>query len=167
MANISNYNSTIFPAIAVGNDVELATAQYKTLSTDDKLGLLWIAYTEIGRSITPAAPGAARLELAAGLLDQIKQMSYDEQLQTMRDLVEKRNTPVTRAYGVFTTNTKLGFWYVLAQLMDQKIVVPVPAGYQLSRDAKKAFETITLLEMSQQITVLRNAAAEMGVDPLF
>jgi hypothetical protein len=160
-------NSSIFPALAVGNDVQLATAQYKALSTDDKLGLLWIAYTEIGRSITPAAPGAARLELAAGLLEQVKQMSHQDQLQFMRDLVERKNTAETRAYGVFTTNTKLGFWYVLAQLMEQEVVVPVPAGYQLSRDAQKAFETIALLEMSQQITFLRNAAAAMGVDPLF
>jgi hypothetical protein len=166
MVYTTNLNSTIFPAIAVGNDVELATAQYKALSTDDKLGLLWIAYTEIGRSITPAAPGAARLELAAGLIEQIKQMSYDEQLQAMRDLVERKSTPVTRAYGVFTTNTKLGFWYVLAQLMEEEVVVPVPNGYKLSRDAQKALDTISRLEMGQQITVLRNAAAAMGVDPL-
>ena len=33
-------------------DVNSVTEQFQSLSTDDKLGLLWVAYTEIGRSIT-------------------------------------------------------------------------------------------------------------------
>ena len=69
-------------------DVNSVTEQFQSLSTDDKLGLLWVAYTEIGRSITPAAPGAARLQFAEGLLNQFKNMSQDEQLQAMRDLVQ-------------------------------------------------------------------------------
>ncbi|MGK7914870.1 MAG: orange carotenoid protein N-terminal domain-containing protein, partial [Prochloraceae cyanobacterium] len=56
--------------------VPATIALFKRLSVDDQLGLLWFAYTEIGRSITPAAPGAARLQFAEGLLNQIKQMSH-------------------------------------------------------------------------------------------
>jgi hypothetical protein len=58
---------------------------FKGLSIDEQLGLLWFAYTEIGRSITPAATGAARLQFAEGLLNQFKQMSHQEQLEAMRD----------------------------------------------------------------------------------
>ncbi|HEY9711084.1 MAG TPA: orange carotenoid protein N-terminal domain-containing protein, partial [Oculatellaceae cyanobacterium] len=126
----------------------------------------WFAYTEIGRSITPAAPGAARLQLAEGLLNQIKQMSHAEQLQVMRDLTTNANTQISRSYGLLSVNTQLAFWYQLAELMKDGFVVPVPAGYRMSRDAEKAFETLQQLDFGQQITVLRNAVVDMGVDPL-
>ncbi|MGK7930200.1 MAG: orange carotenoid protein N-terminal domain-containing protein [Microcystaceae cyanobacterium] len=148
------------------NGVAGVTEQIKRLSTDDQLGLLWFAYTEIGRSITPAAPGAARLQFAEGLLNQVRAMSADEQLTFMRHLVDKVNTPQTRSYGILTTNTKLAFWYKLAELMEQGEVIPVPQGYTLSQDASLTLAAVQGLEFNQQITVLRKAVVDMGVDPL-
>jgi hypothetical protein len=147
-------------------DVTSVTAQFQSLSTDDKLGLLWVAYTEIGRSITPAAPGAARLQFAEGIINEIKNMSQDEQLQLMRDLTNKISTPITRAYGVLTNNTKLAFWYQLAELMEAGVVIPVPPYYQLSQEANATLVALQSLDFNQQITVLRNAVCDMGVDPL-
>ncbi len=138
---------------------------FKRLSVDDQLGLLWFAYTEIGRSITPAAPGAARLQFAQGLLDQIKQMSHQEQLEAMRNLARKINTPVSRSYGVLTNNTKLAFWYKLAEFMEEGTVVPVPAYYKMSTEAQNLLAAIQNLDFSQQITVLRKIVADMGIDP--
>jgi hypothetical protein len=146
--------------------VPTTTAQFKRLSVDDQLGLLWFAYTEIGRSITPAAPGAARLQLAEGLLDRIKQMSHDEQLKVMRDLAIGANTQIGRSYGILSVNTKLAFWYQLAEMMKAGTVVPVPTGYRMSRDAEIVLQNIQRLDFGQQITVLRNAVADMGIDPL-
>ncbi len=147
-------------------DVTSVTKQFQSLSTDDKLGLLWVAYTEIGHSITPAAPGAARLQFAEGLINQIKQMSQDEQLQAMRDIANKVSTPITRSYGVLTNNTKLAFWYQLAELMRIGYVIPVPSYYQLSQQASQTLVAIQSLSFNEQITVLRNAVCDMGVDPL-
>ena len=103
--------------------------------------MLWYAYTEMGRSITPAATGAARLQLAEGLLNQIKQMSHPEQLEVMRDLAAQKNSSISRAYGILSVNTKLAFWYELSELMVKGFVIPVPAGYQLSRDGSRVLET--------------------------
>jgi hypothetical protein len=138
---------------------------FKALSVDDQLAVLWYAYTEMGRSITPAATGAARLQLAEGLLNQIQQMPHAEQLEVMRDLAAQRNTPVSRSYGIFSVNTKLAFWYELSELMAKGLVVPVPAGYQLSRDGSQVLETLKELDFGQQITVLRKVVSDMGVDP--
>ncbi len=146
--------------------VAIATESFKRLKIDDQLGVLWFAYTEMGKSITPAAPGAARLQLAEGLLTQIKEMSKEEQLQAMRDLAAKNNTQICRSYGVLSANTKLAFWYELAELMSKGIVIPVPVGYQLPQDGLQALATIRELDFGQQITVLRNAVVDMGVDPL-
>ena len=145
--------------------VPATIALFKRLKVDDQLGLLWFAYTEIGRSITPAAPGAARLQFAEGLLNQIKQMSHQEQLQVMRDLINKVKNPISRAYGVLTNNTKLAFWYKLAELMEEGVVVPVPPSYQMSTQAQNLLAALQNLEFSQQITVLRKVVADMGVDP--
>lgn len=139
---------------------------FKRLSVDDQLALLWYVYTEMGRSITPAATGAARLQFAAGLLEQIKQMSPEQQLTVMRDLAAQRNTSISRAYGILSANTKLAFWYELSELMVQGFVVPMPPGYKPTRDVIEMLETIKQLDFSQQITLLRKIATDMGVDPL-
>ncbi|MEE3715841.1 orange carotenoid protein N-terminal domain-containing protein [Tumidithrix elongata RA019] len=148
------------------NEVSTVSKLFKQLSADDQLAILWYAYTECGKSITPAAPGAARLQLAAGLIEKVKTMTYTEQLQFMRDLVNRVDTPDTRAYGVLSVNTKLGFWYVLAELMTQGIVVPVPSNYQMSQDVQRLLGTISSLDFGQQITILRSAVVAMGYDPL-
>ena len=158
--------SNLFSSDQLANAVPATTAQIKRLGVDDQLALLWFAYTEMGRSITPAAPGAARLQLAEGLLNRIKQMSHEEQLQAMRDLATNANTQISRSYGILSVNTKLAFWYQLAELMNDGFVVPVPPSYQMTRDAEKVFETLKQLDFGQQITVLRNAVVDMGVDPL-
>lgn len=149
-----------------GESVGSAISVFKALNVDEQLAVLWFAYTEMGRSITPAATGAARLQLAEGLLNQIKQMTQDEQLEAMRDLVGQRNTAVSRSYGVLSANTKLAFWYELSELMVKGLVVPVPAGYKLSRDGSQVLAALQELDFGQQITVLRTIVSDMGVDPL-
>jgi len=168
------YTNTFTPGVipnpysgnAPGSAIAATTAQFNRLSTDDKLALLWFAYTEIGKSITPAAPGAARLQLAEGLLQQIQAMSHADQLRVMSDLVENVNTPISRSYGVLSINTKLAFWYQLGEFMRQGTVVPVPVGYKASSEVTRVLGEVAALDYGQQITFLRNAVVNMGVDPL-
>lgn len=162
----TNFSNAFASSNQLANAVPATTALFKRLNIDDQLAVLWYVYTECGRSITPAAPGAARLQLAEGLLNQIKQMPHAEQLEVMRDLAAKRNSQISRSYGILSPNTKLAFWYQLAELMVQGFVVSMPPGYQLSRDAEKVLEAIKQLDFGQQITVLRNTAIDMGIDPL-
>jgi hypothetical protein len=143
-----------------------AIAAFKGLTIDEQLGLLWVLYENMGRSITPAAPGAARLQFAAGLLADVKAMPHQDQLQFMRDLAAKKNTSLTRSYGVLTNNTKLAFWFQLAEAMRTGEVIPVPSFYKLSQAALNVFGQISRLEFNQQITVLRQAVVDMGVDPI-
>jgi len=143
-----------------------AIATFQQLSTDEQLGLLWVIYDNMGGAITPAAPGAARLQFAAGLLQDVKAMPHQDQLQFMRDLVNRVSTEHTRAYGVLSNNNKLAFWYQLAEWMRTGEVIPVPSFYKLSDRALDLFGQISTLEFGQQITVLRQVVVNMGVDPL-
>jgi len=96
----------------------------------------------------------------------VANLDYEEQLQFMRDLVAGVNTPLTRSYGMLTSNNKLAFWYQLAQWMRSREVVPVPEGYQLSVVATAVLNQVVTLEFNQQIAVLRLIVGKMGVDPL-
>ena len=159
--NAINQSTNVFDAVAN------AQAAFNTLSTDEKLGLLWVIYENLGGAMTPVATGAARAEFIAGLLAEVSSLSHEQQLQFMRDLVNKVSTPLTRAYGVFSNNNKLAFWYQLAEGMTTGEIVPVPNYYSLPNAAANVFNQIAQLEFGQQITLLRKAVVAMGIDPLF
>ena len=155
---------TIFSSTQVPSPIPATIALFEQLNVDDQLALLWYAYTEMGRTITPAAPGAARLQFAEGMLNQIKQMPEADQMQVMRELASHADTPISRSYGYFSVNTKLAFWYELGELMKKGLVAPVPTGYQMSRGVEAVLEAIKKLDPGQQITVLRNTVVDMGFD---
>ena len=101
------------------------TQKYQNLNTNEKLVLLWGIYSELGQSIVPESVSRSRLQLTEGTIDQIRQMSHQEQLQVIRDLVNKVSNPLTRAYATLSVNTKLFFWYALAELVSQDESLPV------------------------------------------
>ncbi|MDJ0776083.1 MAG: orange carotenoid protein N-terminal domain-containing protein [Mastigocoleus sp. MO_167.B18] len=157
--NLSSYSTQ------AGDVVENVIAVFKSLSVDEQLAVLWFTYNEMGCSITPVATGSARLKFAIGLINQIKLMSHEEQLQAMRDLAAQKNTQISRSYGVLSPNTKLAFWYELSELIVKGVVIPIPTGYQLSLKGKEVIETLKQLDFAQQITLLRKVVIDMGVDP--
>jgi len=140
---------------------------FQNLETDQQLALFWYIYKEMGSSITPAAPGASTVSptIAEGLLNQVLELSHEEQLQLQRDLIERKNSLIAREYGAMGDTTKLLFWYRLSQEMDNNRVVPFPANYELSEQAQQVFEQIKQLDFGQQITVFRDYVAPMGADP--
>ena len=81
-------------------------------------------------------------------------------------MVNKVNNPLTRAYGVFTNNNKLAFWYQLAEGMTTGEIIPVPDNYKLSNAGLVVFSKITTLEFGQQRTLLRKFVMDMGIGPL-
>jgi len=139
---------------------------WQQLNVDEQLGLFWFIYKEIGKSITPAAPGAstASSEIAEGLFNQVKELSHQQQLQIQRDLINKVDTQISRQYGSLGDTTKVLFWYLLAQGMDNGTVIPVPGDYQLSSGSQALFSRIQALPFEQQITLFRDYVAPMGAE---
>lgn len=101
------------------------------------------------------APGAstASSEIAEGLFNQVKELSHEQQLQIQRDLINKVDTQISRQYGSLGDTTKVLFWYLLAQGMDNGTVIPVPGDYQLSSGSQALFSRIQALPFEQQITL--------------
>jgi hypothetical protein len=139
-------------------------ADIQSLSVDDQLGLLWFVYTEMGKSITPAAPGASGSDIAQGLFDRVKELPYEEQLQVMRDIASKNNTEISRIYGSLSPETKLAFWYFLAVGMDEGTIIPMPPDYQLPEAGKVLLGELQNMDFQQQIDFLRGTVLEMGAE---
>jgi hypothetical protein len=137
---------------------------FKGLSVDDQLGLLWFVYTKIGSSVTPAAPGAAGSEIAQGLFNQVKELSHEEQLQVQREIVSNADTLISREYGSLSPETKLAFWYFLAQGMENGTIIPVPPDYELPQEGKDLLARIESMDFQQQIDFLRGAVLPMGAE---
>ena len=154
----------IFPETRSADVVPALTARYRLLSAEDQLALIWFAYLEMGKSITIAAPGAARMQFAEPVLNRIRAMNFAEQSQVMVDLANHTNTEIGRWYASWSVNIKLGFWYELGVWMEQGIVAPIPEGYQLSANAAAVLSSLKTIDKGQQITVLRNFVVDMGYD---
>ncbi|MBW4419123.1 MAG: orange carotenoid-binding protein [Myxacorys californica WJT36-NPBG1] len=156
---------SIFPNTLSADAVPALTARFNQLSAEDQLAWTWFAFLEMGKTITIAAPGAASMQFAEGVLEQVKTMSFPEQTQVMCDLANHADTPICRTYAAWSPNIKLGFWYQLGQWMEQGVVAPIPAGYQLSANASAVLQSLREMDQGQQITVLRNSVVDMGFDP--
>jgi Orange carotenoid protein, N-terminal/Nuclear transport factor 2 (NTF2) domain len=154
----------IFPNTLSADAVPATLARFNQLSAEDQLALIWFAYLEMGKTITIAAPGAASMILAEGTMNEIKQMSPQQQTQIMCDLANRADTPICRTYAIWSPNIKLGFWYQLGQWMDDGTVAPIPEGYKLSANAASVLQAVRGLESGQQITVLRNMVVDLGYD---
>lgn len=141
--------------------------EFQKLSVDDQLALFWFIYTEMGESITPAAPGASTVspEIAEGLFNQVKELSHEEQLQLQRDLISGADTQHTREYGSLGDTTKLLFWYRLAQGMESATIVPMPPDYKMPSEGEELLNKIKELEFNQQITLFRDYVSPMGAEP--
>ena len=150
------------------NDPEIkqAVQSFQSLEVDDQLALFYFIYKEMGKSITPAAPGAstAGTDIAEGLFNQVKEKSHEEQLQLQRDLINNADNEYTRMYGSMSETTKLLFWYRLSQGMDSGEIIPMPSDYQISAQAEELFGKIKEMEFQKQITLFRDYVGPMGAE---
>ncbi len=139
---------------------------FQGLDVDEQLALFWFIYKEMGKSITPAAPGASTVspQIAEGLFNQVKTLSHEEQLQLQRDLITGADNQLTREYGSLSDTTKLLFWYLLAQGMENATIIPMPANYQLSSQADELLKKIKEIPFEQQITLFRDYVSPMGAE---
>lgn len=136
-------------------------AIYDALPVDDKLALLYYVYEAMGDAVTPAAPNAADQQLAQPVAESLVKLSASQQLDAMRSVVLGDDTPIARQYGGLSANNQLLVWYGWAREMGNT-VVDLPAGYQASAAVNQALAKIKSLDFQEQISLLREAATQMG-----
>ncbi|WP_341527829.1 orange carotenoid protein N-terminal domain-containing protein [Nostoc sp. UHCC 0302] len=130
---------------------------FRNISIDNQLALLWYLYIKMGGSARPENPEGTAPDTSEGLFNKVKEKSHEEQLQIMRDLLKPSSTDIRREYDSLSNNTKLAFWYRLAQGMENTTIVPVPSDYQLSAQAKELLSMLESIDFELQYTFLRDA----------
>lgn len=135
--------------------------QFDNLSTDEKLAALYFIYEKMGDSVTPAAPNAAEPNLAPMLLTDFFELSDDEQLEIMRDIINCEDTEYSRAYGALKENNQLMVWFFWAEEMGDR-VVDLPRNYQPTPAIEEMVVATEDLGFEEQISVLRELAGNMG-----
>lgn len=139
-----------------------AIEAYDKLDTDGKLAFLYYVYEKMGNSITPAAPAAAEPELAPILLgESFHNLSHDDQLSVMRDIVNGADSECSRSYGALRENNQLVVWYAWAQGMGNS-VVGMPEGHSASEAITNVLSQVEKIDFDQQISLLREIAGTMG-----
>jgi hypothetical protein len=143
----------------MGKVVENRISQLKSLSGDDQLAVLWFLYTDLVKEKiepTPEREGE-NLGEANSLIDSIKGMSKDDQLQVQKDILAGSDREEFNTYKSYTSNQRLFFWYQLAAEMEKGSVVEFPSDYQLSSEGKELLDSLKTIGFDQQLTFLRDA----------
>ena len=133
--------------------------QLKSLSSDDQLAVLWFAYKDLVKgSVTPEPEREGEnLGQANSLIDKIKGMSKDDQLQVQKDILGGSDREEFNTYKSYSSNQRLFFWYQLAAEMEQGSVVEFPSDYQLSGEGKELLDNLKTVGFDQQLAFIRNA----------
>ena len=146
---------------ALSQETQKVVDAFEAFGTDEKLALLYFIYEKMGDSITPAAPYATDPQLAPKLLGDFYQLSEQDQLAIMREIVNREDTEYSRAYGTLKENNQLMVWYAWAQAMGDT-VVGMPQNYQAAQAIKDALSQIEGQSFDEQISILRTVASNMG-----
>lgn len=149
----------------VSENTNQLSESFRQFGVDEQLAVFWFVYKKMGTSVTIAAPGSAESAISGGLYDQVKGKSQEEQLQIQRDILNGVSNEITREYGSMSANSKLAFWYFLAQGMDEGVIVPFPEDYQLSGAGEQWLASLENEEFQQQITILRAIVDSPSIAP--
>ncbi|MBW4470582.1 MAG: hypothetical protein KME45_09275 [Stenomitos rutilans HA7619-LM2] len=138
---------------------------FKQLSVDDQLAVLWYVYGFICSESGMKEPDGTAPDSPDELFGKAKGLSQDEQLQLMRDILKGTDTGTAREYQALTNNTKLAFWYQLAQGMERSEIIQAPSDYQPSSAVQSLVSVLKPIGFEQQFVFLRDALLSDGGTP--
>ena len=134
-------------------------SQLSSLKDDDKLAVLWYLYKDIIKDKVTPEPEREGEELGNtnSLIENIKGMSKDDQLQIQKDILTGSDREEFNTYKSYTSNQRLFFWYQLAAEMEKGSVVEFPNDYQLSSEGKDLLKSLETIGFNQQLAFIRDA----------
>ncbi|MGF1481699.1 MAG: orange carotenoid protein N-terminal domain-containing protein [Cyanophyceae cyanobacterium] len=138
-----------------------AVEMFSGFDTDTKLALLWYGYLDLKEQLSPADAESAEVT-ANAVFDNIKAMSKEEQLQAQRDIVNRANTDISRAYGSLSSSAQIDMWLKLAQAMEAESVINVPDDYELPDNTNDFVAMMKELEFEERINFTRSVVVNMG-----
>ncbi|WP_066381867.1 MULTISPECIES: orange carotenoid protein N-terminal domain-containing protein [unclassified Anabaena] len=160
------------------NPVEQAVSNFKNLDIDDRLVVFGSVFGKVVETISTSEIDKLPTQKAAELVAQIQQLSPEEQLYALRDLLPaSRNdqdevmldphpskamvelaqggsTIPTGEYGAMNAEGKLAFWYFLGQRLGST-VIDIPRDYKPSNQATELINTLKSLNTNELVSFLK------------
>jgi hypothetical protein len=160
------------------NPVQQSVSRFKQLHIDDRLAVMGLVYSETANQLPADMIDALPTEKPAELVAQIQQISPEEQLYALRDLLpatkndqdeimldphptkatvelaQGGTTIPTGEYGAMSKEEKLAFWSLLAERLGTTII-DLPHDYILSDPATAVFNSIKLLNTNDLVSFLK------------
>ncbi|MBV9390073.1 MAG: Orange carotenoid protein [Chroococcidiopsidaceae cyanobacterium CP_BM_ER_R8_30] len=146
---------------ATDDTTKSSVDKFQHFDVDTQLALLWFGYLDLKDKLTPANAASAQ-DTAGALFGQIKELSHEEQLQAQRDIAEKADTDISRAYSSLSSSGKLDIWLRLAQGMENGTIIPLPSDYKLPDETQEFVSEIKNLDFEQRLNFMRSVVIEMG-----
>lgn len=155
-----------------------AVGAFNSLNGKNQLVALALIYKEVGSSIPADAIGAASSQVS-GLVTQIEQIPQDRQLDTLEDIVTAGKndqgevvldpnpskaltelvtgggiTVPTDQYSAMDAQSKLGFWYQVAQKLGSSIPA-IPSDFSPSSEVTDLLNLLKSLDDEQRLNFLK------------
>lgn len=92
---------------------EDAVRLFRQAPADCQLVTLWQTYDTLGQAFGTVAPLALFSQAVQQLVQQVQQMSPEDQVHICRDILGHADTRFTQAYQSLNPNMKLAFWHRL------------------------------------------------------
>ncbi|PPS45066.1 orange carotenoid protein N-terminal domain-containing protein [Chroococcidiopsis sp. TS-821] len=147
---------------------------FKQLDIDDRLAAMALIYQDVASAVPPEVGNASEV---SGLVAKIQELSQERQVDALRDLlpasrndqnettldpnpakaltelVSGENTVPTGEYGSMKTESKLAFWYQVAQKLGNG-VVGIPNDYNPSAKVTELLNSLRSLDTEQKLNFL-------------
>lgn len=160
------------------SNLDQAIVQFQNLPVEEQLAALGLLFKALSGSIPANAFGSAASQEIMPLIEQIKGMRQDEQLQTLSDflanqtaqgnevaldphpskamleLIPGSTQPAMTRYESLNATSRLAFWYHLGQQLDNSI----PTNSSLSPEAEQLITSLRSLSAEQQAAFLGQIA---------
>lgn len=146
----------------IAEHLDQAVQALKVLDVDSQLALMWDLFYDIKEQLNPGGEEMTGDDVASDLVERLKQMSKDEQLQALRNLMESADTNVTQDYRSFSEKGKLFFWYLLAQSTETGSTATIPFNYEKSAQAKELLEQLKTLKFQKKVDFISSTVANLG-----
>ncbi len=161
------------------NPLEEALSAFISLEIDERLAALASLYSQIAKTVPANAIEGLPKEGAADLVTKIQQLSPEDQLSTLRTLLPAEKTDKdavvldpnpskalaelvtgggtklpTEEYGALKAESKLAFWYLLAQRLGSNIVGQ-PGEYKPTQQATQVLNSLESFKTEELVAFLK------------
>ncbi|HIK44711.1 MAG TPA: hypothetical protein IGR64_07445 [Leptolyngbyaceae cyanobacterium M65_K2018_010] len=132
---------------------------FKSADVDCQLEILWQAYDTLGQALASVVPVALLSQAVQQLIRQLGQVSREEKLAILRDILAGADTRFTHAYAALNANMKLAFWHRLFSGRDWPGLSAMVACHSPSSQTQALLDRLNTMGLNERLNFLRQVLA--------